>query len=121
MAWRNNKYGNHTAKYNGKSYHSKFEAEIAQELDIRLQAGELKEVSSQCRQKLVVNGMQITTYIPDFRVVTSDGVVQYIEAKGMLTQLGAIKMKLFSALLPEIEPDAEYWVYWYNGKREKKV
>ncbi len=120
MVWQKSKYGNTKAEYNGKKYHSRFEADVAAELEIMKRAGELKEIKSQHKFRLNVAGTHITTYIVDFKVITADDTVQYIEAKGFMTELARVKMKLLEALLPDIEPGAQFHIWWYSGKRERK-
>jgi len=50
---------------------------------------------------LVVNGVKVCTYIPDFLVTFGDGREEYHEVKGFETREWRIKEKLFRALYPE--------------------
>lgn len=104
------KYGNNSQEYGGRRYDSKREAAYAQELDWRLRAGEIKEIIPQYKIELVVNGMKITRYYVDFKVVMADDSVQFHEVKGFETDVWKMKWKLLEALVDEIEPGAELLV-----------
>jgi hypothetical protein len=75
-----------------------------------LKAGEIKEWKPQYKMEFKINGVKICNHYIDFRVVTKHDTVQYHETKGVETELYRIKKKLLLALLPEIEPGAEYIV-----------
>lgn len=93
-----NKYGARSAVYNGRTYHSTAEARYARELDMRVQGKLIKSWVPQVRCPLIVNGKKIATYILDFLVTHHDGTLEYIEVKGMMTDVASIKIKLFEAL-----------------------
>ena len=92
------KYRNQFSDYNGNQYHSKFESQVAQDLDFRLKAGELTEVKRQVKIPLDVNGEHITNYFIDFVAIRKDGVQEYIEVKGFVTELWKFKWRLFEVL-----------------------
>lgn len=92
------KYGNKTKEYNGRTYHSHLEAKYAQELDLMLKAGEIKEVKPQHRVSLDVNGYHICNYIVDFLVTNNDDTQELWEIKGFQTDLFNFKWKLTEAL-----------------------
>jgi hypothetical protein len=108
--WRHfrkkSKYGNKNTHFGGNVYHSKFEAKVAQDLDIRLKAGELTEVKRQVRIDLRAYGKHIAFYFIDFVVTHKDGVREFLEVKGMVLPVWQIKWKLFEAQMAEEEPDA---------------
>lgn len=101
------KYGNRSKQYNGRTYDSIREANHAEELDWRIKAGEIKEVIPQFKISLDVNGKHICNYYVDFKVVLTDGSVEFQEVKGMVLPLWQMKWKLLEALIDEIEPGAE--------------
>lgn len=101
------KYGNNSQVYNGRRYDSKREAAYAMDLDWRIKAGEIKEVIPQFKIDLRVNGRHITNYFVDFKVIMSDGSVQFHEVKGMVLPLWQLKWALLEALKDEIEPGCE--------------
>jgi hypothetical protein len=101
------KYGNKKTEYSGRKYDSKFEARVAQELDLRMKAGEFTEIQPQFRIKLYCylpdgSTVDIFTYICDFRCTKPDGSYHLIEAKGMVTETYRTKRKLLDLVwLPD--------------------
>jgi hypothetical protein len=104
---RTNKYKAEKQTFNGRSYHSKKEADYAVQLAWLKKAGEIKEIIPQYKLDIRVNGKHITNYYIDFKVVYSDDRVELIEVKGFETDLWRIKWLLTEALLDEIESDAK--------------
>lgn len=107
-AGKKNKYGAKKQNYNGVKYDSTFEAKVAENLDWMLKSGELVEVKRQVKIPLMVNQILICNFYCDFRTVDKYGQVNYVEAKGMVLPVYALKQKLFLALLPEIENGATF-------------
>lgn len=103
---RKTKYGNKSTVFEGKRYDSKFEAKVAQDLAWRVKAKELTHFDTQVTIPLVVNGMKICTYRIDFVAYRTDGITEYIEAKGYETPLWKFKWSLFEALWKD-EKDCE--------------
>lgn len=114
---RANKYLNVKKDYGGITYHSTLEAEFAEQLDLQLRAGQIKEWSRQKRieinVKLNKNGepvltsepikelkdkgieaYHITNYYMDFVVVDNNGGTIFYECKGLEMQLWKIKFRL---------------------------
>ncbi|HUX56250.1 MAG TPA: DUF1064 domain-containing protein [Bacteroidales bacterium] len=104
---RYNKYKAERQTFNGRSYHSKKEADYAVQLAWQKKAGEIKEITPQFKIDIRVNGKHITNYYIDFRVVYSDDRVELIEVKGFATPEWMLKFRLTEALLDEIEPGAK--------------
>lgn len=92
-----NKYGAKKTVYNNRKYDSRFEASVAQELDLRLKAGEIKRVEPQVTIPLVVNGRKVASYRADFVVTHLDGSKEVVEAKGMETFLFRLKWAILEA------------------------
>lgn len=107
---RKNKYNAKKQEFGGRKYDSKFEARYAEDLEWRKKAGEITEIIPQYKIELKVNGVLVCRYYVDFKIILSDGSVEYHEVKGFETEIYRLKKKLFLALLPEIEPGAEYVV-----------
>jgi hypothetical protein len=84
-------------EYNGIIYDSKLEAGYAQELDLRLKAGEILGWDRQVKLPLIVNGYLIQNYYMDF-VVYHEGETEYVELKGYADQAFFHKYRLFEAL-----------------------
>lgn len=96
--------------YNGRWFHSKLEANYAQQLDWRKQAGEVLEWVPQVKIEIKVNGVKICNYFIDFVVTLKDGSQQYVEVKGMEQEVWRLKWKLCMALKDEIAPGTEWIV-----------
>lgn len=118
-----NKFKAKRQDYNGKWFHSRGEAAYAEELDWRIKAGEIKSWEGQVKIPLNVNGVHITNYYVDFKVITKHDSVEYHEYKGFETPEWRMKWALFTALLPEIDPGAELIVVKHQSfyKPPKKI
>jgi hypothetical protein len=105
--FRNKKYGNKSTVYNGKYYDSKFEASVAQELDLRMQAGEFTLIEPQFPIKLYIylpdgTKADLFTYVCDFRCTKPGGTYLLVEAKGFLTNIYRTKRKILDLVwLPD--------------------
>lgn len=85
-----NKYGAKKTEFKGRRYDSKFEASVAEELDLRLKAGEITEIIPQFKVEMWCyreNGLPAfkVGHKVDFRVTNKDGSYTLIEAKGVET------------------------------------
>jgi hypothetical protein len=85
-----NKYGAKRTEFNGRKYDSKFEAGVAQELDLRLKAGDIKAIEPQYKVEMWVyreDGQKAfkVSHKVDFRVENNDGSFELVEAKGVET------------------------------------
>ena len=110
-----NKYGAKTQIYNGRSYHSKLEAQYAQEFDLRLKAGEIKEVIPQFKIDLTTHGKHICNYYVDFKIIHNDDSIEYVEIKGFETDVWRIKWKMCEAQMNEEEPDSKLTIIKQNS------
>jgi len=88
--------------YNGRVYHSKFEAEYAQQLDFLVRSGAVKHYVCQEAMQIELNNVPICKVIIDFKVTNADGTVDYIEIKGFETETFRLKKKLLLAAYPGI-------------------
>ena len=102
-----NKFNAERQTFDGRSYHSKKEADYAVQLAWLQKAGEIKEITPQFKIDIRVNGKHITNYFIDFRVEYTDGRIELIEVKGFATPEWILKFRLTEALLEEIEPGAK--------------
>ncbi len=87
--------------YNGVVYHSKREAEFAQELDLRIKAGEIDFYLRQVRFPLpgkTEYRLDFMTFAKSPQGLPSVWLIEYIEVKGMKIRLGEIKRKQTSEL-----------------------
>ncbi len=109
-------------EYNGYLYDSKFEASYAQELDLRLKAKDIKGYDRQVNLDLIVNGYLVCQYRIDFIVYHNDGTVEYVELKGLYSQMFIFKFKLFEALYSD-KPDVKITIIEqgkFNRPKSKK-
>ena len=89
--------------YNGQSFHSKKEVAYAMYLDAEKAEGRITGYKRQVKISLDVNGYHICNYYIDFLVDRFDGITEYVEVNGFLTDVWRIKWKLFEALYSEKE------------------
>lgn len=127
------KYGNISQTYEGRTYHSKFEASIARDLDIARKAADPREKvvdwTPQYKVELrsPTTGKLMAKYYCDFFVEYADGRKELLEAKGMETEVYRLKRRMLEELwLPE-HPDIEYRVVkekadkeWLRQQRKKQ-
>lgn len=107
LSVKKNKFGAKRKEYNGRSYHSVGEANYAAILDLRKKAGEIKKIIPQYKLDIRVNGVHITNYVIDFKVILINDSVELHEYKGYETPEWRLKWKLTEVLLNEIEPNAK--------------
>lgn len=106
--------------YKGQFYHSTGEMNYAQQLDIRMMAGEIKDWKRQVKIELKVNGITISCYFMDFVVTHVDKTLEYIEYKGYPTEYWRLKFKLLEALKEELIPGAKLTVVKHKAKYKFK-
>lgn len=85
-----NKYGAKKTEFNGYKYDSKYEAGVAQELELRKAAGEIKDFENQYMTETWAyraDGTQAfkVKHKVDFRIHHHDGSYELLEAKGVET------------------------------------
>jgi hypothetical protein len=92
------KYHNVKTTYNGILYDSKKEAERAMQLDFLQRAGKIRDLQRQTTIPLMVNGIKVASYKPDFvyfDVMTGKNVIE--DVKGMITAIFRLKQKILEA------------------------
>lgn len=94
---RPSKYKAKPTEVDGILFASKGEAHRYRQLCLRLRAGEISDLELQPRYPLVVNGVNVGTYVADFRYV-ENGTVVTEDYKGFRTPLFKMKAKLVRAL-----------------------
>lgn len=96
------KYLSHKTVVDGITFDSKDEAKYYEALKIRRYRGEIQNFELQPKFTLVEgfkkNGKtyRAITYTPDFLVYHNDGSEEYVDVKGMTTQQGELRIKLFN-------------------------
>jgi len=99
-----NKYRAKKTQYNGRLYDSKGEAQLAQNIDLLVRVGEVKQVTPQAVFKLRgQNGSIVCKHIVDFLLEMADGTIEAWEYKGMETATWKLKRKLFVDNYPHIK------------------
>ena len=94
------KYHNIPKRVDGILFQSIKESRRYTELKLMQQAGVIRDLETQPKFKLEVNGVHITTYYADFRYHDNERRTEVVEdVKGMRTQLYIIKRRLMKACL----------------------
>lgn len=110
-----NKYGAKRTEYAGRKYDSKFEAGVAQDLDLRLKAGDIVAVEPQykvemwCYREDGQPAFKVGHKV-DFRVEHKDGSFELIEAKGVETTDYRWRRKFLEQIWLPAHPDHVYTV-----------
>jgi uncharacterized Zn finger protein (UPF0148 family) len=112
-----NKYGAKRTEFNGHRYDSKFEAQIAEDLDLRLKAKDIKKVDRQVKIALEAYGKRITNYYIDFIITHNDDHLEYLEVKGYETDVWKMKWKMLEAKVAQEDPGAEMTVLKQSNRR----
>lgn len=96
------KYLSHKTVIDGITFDSKDEAKYYEALKIRKYRGEIENFELQPKFTLVEGfkkdnkTYRAITYTPDFTIYHNDGSVEYVDVKGMTTQQGELRIKLFN-------------------------
>jgi len=110
-----NKYGAKRTTFDGRAYDSRFEAGVAQELDLRLKAGDIQAVEPQYKVEMWCyreNGLPAfkVSHKVDFRITHNDGSYELIEAKGVETPDYKWRRKFLENIWLPDNPDHIYTV-----------
>lgn len=96
------KYLSHKIVIDGIKFDSKDEAKYYEALKIKKYRGEIENFELQPKF-ILVEGFKknnktyrAITYTPDFTVYHIDGSIEYVDVKGMTTQQGELRIKLFN-------------------------
>lgn len=110
-----NKYGAKRTEFDGRKYDSKYEASVAQELSLRLKAGDILEVIPQYQIEVPcyrIDGTVafIVRHKVDFRIQLQDGSYELVEAKGVETDDYKWRRKFLEHIFLPSNPDYTYRV-----------
>jgi hypothetical protein len=94
----------------GRKYDSGLEARVAADLNHQLACGEIAEVKPHFPIDIYIKGIKICRYYVDYRVVRNDGTIEYIEAKGLWSEIARIKARLMESVYIPENPLATYRV-----------
>jgi hypothetical protein len=95
---KRSKYGNVIVKFDGYTFDSIGEMKHYKMLKNRLRANEISNLRVHPVYKLEINGIEVTTYEPDF-VYDEQGETKVEDVKGFRTKEFIIKKRLMLALL----------------------
>lgn len=98
---RPNKYNATKTTYKGYTYMSGKEARYAMYLDAEKAAGRIVDYTRQFKMSLDLNGVHIANYYADFLVEHTNGVMEIVDIKGVVTDLFRLKWKLAQSLYPD--------------------
>lgn len=96
------KYLSHKTVVDGITFDSKDEAQYYEALKIRKYRGEIQNFELQPKFTLIQgfkkNGKtyRAITYTPDFVIYHNDNSEEYVDVKGITTQQGELRIKLFN-------------------------
>lgn len=116
------KYNAKKTLFKGRKYDSKFEASVAQDLDLRLKAGDVKAVEPQFKVEIWCyreNGLKAfkISHKVDFRVTNNDDSYTLVEAKGVETADYKWRRKFLENIFLPDNPDYTYEVINQKGWR----
>lgn len=83
--------------YNERVYRSIKEASYARALDLQKQAGLVRDWQYEKRLPLIVDGVRVGTFVPDFWVELADGSTEIHETKGYQTPEWKFRRRVFEA------------------------
>lgn len=115
-----NKYGAKKTEFNGYKYDSKFEASVAQELELRKKAKDIKDYERQFKIEIWayredgIAGFKVSHKV-DFRVHLNDGSFELLEAKGLETPDYKMRRKFLENLWLPLHLDHTYTVVKQSG------
>lgn len=93
------KYKNTPTVVNGEKFDSKGEAARWQELKLMEMAGEIVELTRQVKYDMVINGVKVCSFVPDFEYVKDGALItEDFKSKATMTPTFRLKAKLFKAL-----------------------
>lgn len=117
-----NKYGAKRTEFNGKIFDSKFEANVAQDLDTRKRAGDIKDYDTQYRVEADICNSQGEVichkrHKVDFRLHHNDGSYELLEAKGVETSDYKWRRDIIVGIWLSEHKDYIYTVIKQNSRR----
>lgn len=119
-----NKYGAKRTEFNGKIYDSKYEASVAQELETRKRAKDIKDYETQYRIEAKIyreDGVHAFTikHKVDFRLHHNDGSYELLEAKGVETADYKMRRRCLEQIWLPQHPDHIYTVVKQNNRKPR--
>src|SRR5574344_65369 len=103
------KYLSHKTVVDGITFDSKDDSKYYEALKIMKYRGEIQNFELQPKFTLVKGfkknnkTYRAITYTPDFTIYHNDGSVEYVDVKGMTTQQGELRIKLFNYFYKDLK------------------
>ena len=103
------KYSSHKTVVDGITFDSKDESKYYEALKIMKYRGEIQNFELQPKFTLVKGfkknnkTYRAITYTPDFTIYHNDGSAEYVDVKGMTTQQGELRIKLFNYFYKDLK------------------
>lgn len=95
---KRNKYGAKGTRIDGIYFDSQKEAKYYGQLKMRKLAGDIRDFKVHQVFDFVVNGVHICQYEVDFVIWHNSGRYEYVDVKGVKTEVWTIKARLLKAL-----------------------
>lgn len=118
--FKKNKYNAKKVLLDGKKFDSASEGDYYSELLLQKRAGLIQDIELQAKEELWAYGEHIGNYYVDFKVIHNDGSVEFIEHKGVATDLWKWKFKMLKAKYKN-DKNVKISVNYYNKKRVRKI
>ncbi len=99
------KYGNKKVEINGLKFDSQREAAVFLQYQVLEKAGKVTHLELHPVYKIVINGVKIGRYTPDFQFRETDGKLRVIDVKSPMTAKTAafrLKKRIVEALYPGV-------------------
>lgn len=118
----NNKYGAVRTEFNGKKYDSKYEAGVAQTLELRKMTKDILDYETQYKieawayDEIGQPAIKVSHKV-DFRIHHNDGSFELVEAKGVPTEDYKWRRKFLEELWLPFHKDHTYTVVQQNAKK----
>jgi|SRR3990167_6773050 len=113
--FKQNKFGAKKTEFGGYRYDSKFEAGVAQELELRVKAKDIKAYDRQFKVEIWAydqnskKAMKVSHKV-DFRIHHLDGSFELLEAKGVETSDYKMRRRWLETFWLPFNPDHTYTV-----------
>jgi len=119
---KRNKFNAKKAYIDGKKFDSASEGELYAELKLQQEQGLIKDFKQQWKEELWAYGKHIMNYYVDFRIEHNDGKIEFLEHKGMTTELWKKKWQMLLAKYDKEIKDGKIIcnVNWYRQKYDYK-
>lgn len=119
---KRNKFNAKKVYIDGHKFDSASEGELYVELKLQQEKGLIKSFKQQWKEELWAYGKHIMNYYVDFRIEHNDGTIEFLEHKGMSTELWKKKWQMLLAKYDNEIKKGKFVcnVNWYKQKYNYK-